>query len=53
MVDLFTISISGLAIDALNPWIDKAVSENGLNAKLLKKEKDRLKEIYMPLPDRK
>ena len=33
-----------LAIDALNLWVDKTARENGLNAELLKKEKDRLKE---------
>ena len=31
-----------LAIDALNLWIDKTASENGLNSELLKEEKDKL-----------
>ena len=32
-----------LAIDALNLWVDKTASENNLNAELLKREKDKLK----------
>ena len=32
-----------LAIDALNLWIDKTASENGLNAELLRQEKEKLK----------
>ena len=32
-----------LAVDSLNLWVDKTASEQGLNAKLLKAEKKKLK----------
>ena len=32
-----------LAVDSLNLWVDKTASEQGLNAELLKAEKEKLK----------
>lgn len=34
---------ASLAIDALNLWVDKTVSENDINSELLRKEKEKLK----------
>lgn len=40
---ILKLSDVSLAIDALNLWVDRTVSENGINAQLLNEEIDKLK----------